>query len=235
MEDSSLGLTAQVPAPPACSPPLLVHVLLLKLVPVTFWSPDVFLSHFKFVWNQDTQTDSGAEGGDHRDVPTEETPAGTGNIRSPPGSGRSSEDFSLQAGTDTTGQEWVGAQLDEDGDLDVVRRPRAASDPEPAGPLRDKVHPMILTQEEDDILGDEAQESSTRDVIKIEHTMATPLEDVGKQVWRGALFLADYILFQWDLFQGCTMLELGAGTGLASIVAATVARTVYCTDVGADL
>lgn len=195
----------------------------------------VFLSHFKFVWNQDTQTDSGAEGGDHRDVPTEETPAGTGNIGSPPGSGRSSEDFSLQAGADTTGQEWVGAQLDEDGDLDVVRRPRAASDPEPAGPLRDKVHPMILTQEEDDILGDEAQESSTRDVIKIEHTMATPLEDVGKQVWRGALFLADYILFQWDLFQGCTMLELGAGTGLASIVAATVARTVYCTDVGADL
>lgn len=88
--------------------------------------------------------------------------------------------------------------------------------------------------------------------------MATPLEDVGKQVgrprplpvapqaspephpacpslstslqvWRGALFLADYILFQWDRFQGRTVLELGAGTGLASIVAATVARTVYCT------
>lgn len=48
-------------------------------------------------------------------------------------------------------------------------------------------------------------------------------------MWRGALFLADYILFQWDLFQGCTVLELGAGTGLASIIAATVAQTVYCT------
>lgn len=88
--------------------------------------------------------------------------------------------------------------------------------------------------------------------------MATPLEDVGKQVgrsrplpvaltglsqasrclsflvplpqvWRGALFLADYILFQWDLFQGRTVLELGAGTGLTSLVAATVAQTVYCT------
>ncbi|XP_069427362.1 methyltransferase-like protein 22 isoform X2 [Ovis canadensis] len=68
-----------------------------------------------------------------------------------------------------------------------------------------------------------------------EHTMATPLEDVGKQVWRGALLLADYILFQRDLFQGRTVLELGAGTGLASIIAATVAQTVYCTDVGADL
>lgn len=88
--------------------------------------------------------------------------------------------------------------------------------------------------------------------------MATPLEDVGKQVgrscplpviltvstephavccslssslqvWRGALLLADYILFRQDLFRGCTALELGAGTGLASIIAATAARTVYCT------
>ncbi|XP_013373451.1 PREDICTED: methyltransferase-like protein 22 isoform X6 [Chinchilla lanigera] len=69
----------------------------------------------------------------------------------------------------------------------------------------------------------------------LEHTMATPLEDVGKQVWQGALLLADYILFRRDLFQGRTVLELGAGTGFASIVAATMARTVYCTDVGADL
>ena len=49
------------------------------------------------------------------------------------------------------------------------------------------------------------------------------------QVWRGALLLADYILFQRDLFRGRTVLELGAGPGLASIIAATVAQTVYCT------
>ena len=48
-------------------------------------------------------------------------------------------------------------------------------------------------------------------------------------MWRGALLLADYILFRRDLFQGRTVLELGAGTGLASIIAATVAQTVYCT------
>ncbi|XP_063472963.1 methyltransferase-like protein 22 isoform X2 [Symphalangus syndactylus] len=189
----------------------------------------VFLSQFKILWSQDSWTDSGAKGGDHRDVHTKEPPsAKTGSTGSPPGSGHSNEGFSLQAGTDTTGQEVTEAQLDEDGDLDVVRRPRAASDPNPAGPPRDKVHPMILAQEEDDVLGEEAQ-GSPHDIIRIEHTMATPLEDVGKQVWRGALLLADYILFRQDLFRGCTALELGAGTGLASIVAATVARTVYCT------
>ncbi|KAJ8786629.1 hypothetical protein J1605_006118 [Eschrichtius robustus] len=164
----------------------------------------VFLSQFKLLWNQASQTDSGAEGGNHRAHPAEVTPP----ARSPPGSGCSSEGVSLQAGADATSQEEVAAQLDEDGDLDV---------------------------EEDDVLGDEAQESSPYDVIKIEHTMATPLEDVGKQVWRGALLLADYILSQRDLFRGRTVLELGAGTGLASILAATVAQTVYCTDVGADL
>nr|XP_031289060.1 methyltransferase-like protein 22 isoform X2 [Camelus dromedarius] len=178
----------------------------------------VFLSQFKLLWNRD----SGVKGGDVRTEETPPTDAG-----SPPGSGCHREDVSLQAKADTSGQEGLEAQLDEDGDLDVVRRPRAASDP--SGPLRDKVHPMILTQEEDNGLGDEARESSPHDFIKIEHTMATPLEDVGKQVWRGALLLADYVLFQRDLFQGRTVLELGGGTGLASIVAATVARTVYCT------
>ncbi|XP_052615373.1 methyltransferase-like protein 22 isoform X1 [Peromyscus californicus insignis] len=189
----------------------------------------VFLSQFKLLWSQDSWTDSGAEDNGPRDVSTQETPlAGSG-------SGHSHEDLSLQAGDDITIQEGLSVPLDEDGDLDVVRRPRAASDPNPAEPARDKVHPMILAQEEDDLMGDRAQESCPHDIIKIEHTMATPLEDVGKQVWRGALFLADYILFRRDLFQGRTVLELGAGTGLASIVAATMAHTVYCTDVGTDL
>ncbi|XP_023363984.1 methyltransferase-like protein 22 isoform X3 [Otolemur garnettii] len=153
----------------------------------------VFLSQFKLLWSQDSWTDSGAEGGDHQVAHTEEPPpARTGGAGSPLGGSHRNEGLSLQARPDATGQEEAGARLDEDGDLDVVRRPRATSDPDPAGPLRDKV-------------------------------------------WRGALLLADYILFQRDLLRGRTMLELGAGTGLASIVAATVARTVYCTDVGADL
>ncbi|XP_010642463.1 methyltransferase-like protein 22 isoform X2 [Fukomys damarensis] len=196
----------------------------------------VFLSQFKLLWSQDSRMDSGAEGGSHRHVHTQETPpAGSGGPGSPPGSGYSREGFSLQARADNTGQEGAGAQLDEDGDLDVARRPRAASDTDPAEPPRDKVHPTILTQEEEDTLEDRVPESCPQSIINIEHTMATPLEDVGKQVWQGALLLADYILFRRDLFQGRTVLELGAGTGLASIVAATMARTVYCTDVGADL
>ncbi|XP_049495313.1 methyltransferase-like protein 22 [Panthera uncia] len=186
----------------------------------------VFLSQFKLLWNRDSWTDSGAEGDGRGALLAEETPpSGPGSARPPPGSGHS----------DATSQVGLGTRLDEDGDLDVERRPPTASDPKPAGPPRDKVHPTILTQEEEDPLADGARESSPRDIVRIEHTMATPLEDVGKQVWRGALLLADYILFQRDLFQGRTVLELGAGTGLASIIAATVARTVYCTDVGADL
>ncbi|XP_073070828.1 methyltransferase-like protein 22 isoform X3 [Manis javanica] len=196
----------------------------------------VFLSRFRLLWNQDCQTDSGVEGGGPGGTHAEEPPpVGACSTESPPRSGRWSEGVSVQAAADTAGRERAGAQLDEDGDLDVVRRPRAASDPDTVGPLRVKVHPVILTQEEDALLGGGAQESIPHNVIQIEHTMATPLEDVGKQVWRGSLLLADYILFQRELFRGRTVLELGAGTGLTSIVAATVARTVYCTDVGADL
>lgn len=55
------------------------------------------------------------------------------------------------------------------------------------------------------------------------------------KVWRGAFLLADLILSQPTTFRGATVLELGAGTGLTSVVMATVAKTVYCTDVGEDL
>lgn len=118
-------------------------------------SLSVFLSQFKLLRDRDPQTDSGAKGGDH----AEGTP--------PAGAVCSRTGASLQAGAGTITPEGLEAQLDEDGDLDVVRRPRAASASEPPGPPRDKVHPTILTQEEDDVLGDEAPESSPYNVIKI--------------------------------------------------------------------
>ncbi|KAF4092528.1 hypothetical protein AMELA_G00022030 [Ameiurus melas] len=117
--------------------------------------------------------------------------------------------------------------LDEDGDLDVARKPLEMAQG------RETAHPVILSQAEGAIT--EEEEDDITDVIKIEHTMATPLEDVGKQIWRGAFLLSDYILSSSAAFRGATVLELGAGTGLASIVVASVAKTVYCTDVGEDL
>lgn len=136
-----------------------------------------------------------------------------------------------------SGEENVVPFLDEDGDFDIMHRPR--KNPLEAS-VRDLVCPVILKQsspileqEEENTDGEEDQ--CLKDVIRIEHTMATPLEDVGKQVWRGAFFLADFILSDPLMFRGATVLELGAGTGLTSIIMATIAKTVYCTDVGEDL
>ncbi|NXK29062.1 MET22 protein, partial [Arenaria interpres] len=131
--------------------------------------------------------------------------------------------------------EGVESLLDDDGDLDVVRRPRRASDSEAEDLSRDRVYPVILMKGKDDAFEDEEQECTCSDVVKIEHTMATPLEDVGKQVWRAAFLLADYILFKRDTFRCCSVLELGGGTGITSIIMGTVAKRVYCTDVGEDL
>ncbi|XP_060757100.1 methyltransferase-like protein 22 isoform X2 [Neoarius graeffei] len=121
------------------------------------------------------------------------------------------------------------SHLDEDGDLDVARKPtETARD-------RETAHPVILSQAEGATSDEEEEDDDKMDVIKIEHTMATPLEDVGKQIWRGAFLLSDFILSNPATFRGTTVLELGAGTGFASVVAASVAKTVYCTDVGEDL
>lgn len=125
----------------------------------------------------------------------------------------------------------AGPVLDEDGDLEVPRRPREGGVVEG----RERVHPTILSQMAAEEEEDEEEDQNLRDVIRIEHTMATPLEDVGKQVWRGAFLLADFILSQPLSFRDATVLELGAGTGLTSVVMATVAKVVYCTDIGEDL
>ena len=56
-------------------------------------------------------------------------------------------------------------------------------------------------------------------------------ELVGLQLWRGAFLLADYICEYPQLFESKNVLELAAGTGLTSIVAANWAKKVLCTDV----
>ena len=43
------------------------------------------------------------------------------------------------------------------------------------------------------------------------------------------MILCDYILSQSSRFTNSVVMELGGGTGLSSIVMATIARTVICT------
>ena len=50
-------------------------------------------------------------------------------------------------------------------------------------------------------------------------------------MWRGALLLSDFLLSKPQLLQGKKVLELASGTGLTSIVAATLADFVTATDV----
>ena len=50
-------------------------------------------------------------------------------------------------------------------------------------------------------------------------------------MWRGALLLADFLLSHPEEVQGRRVVELAAGTGLTSIVAATLAAAVTATDV----
>lgn len=120
--------------------------------------------------------------------------------------------------------------LDEDGDLDVSHRPRNK-------PEREVISPIILHQSDSGLKQQDYDdgETSSMDVITIEHTMATPLEDVGKQIWRGAFLMADFVLSDPAQFAEATVLELGAGTGVSSIVMAMAAKLVYSTDVGSDL
>lgn len=48
-------------------------------------------------------------------------------------------------------------------------------------------------------------------------------------MWRGALLLADWVLHNTKMLENATVLELGSGTGLTSIAAATVAKEVIAT------
>uniref|UniRef100_A0A8C2TXP1 Methyltransferase 22, Kin17 lysine n=1 Tax=Coturnix japonica TaxID=93934 RepID=A0A8C2TXP1_COTJA len=213
----------------------------------------VFLSCFKLLWNTDDQASE-----KYRGETTTEREHQYGR-----GDELPNEDGMNLKCEKELNTEGIEALLDEDGDLEVVRRPQSASDSEAEDLMRDRVYPVILMKGKANAFEDEEQECTYSSVIKIEHTMATPLEDAGKQVcivpsivlllvccalesvwfncysspkvWRAAFLLADYILFKRDVFRNCTVLELGGGTGIASIIMGMVAKRVYCTDVGEDL
>jgi len=67
--------------------------------------------------------------------------------------------------------------------------------------------------------------------LVLEHMMATDLGEVGLQVWKGSLVLADYLLEHHQQFSGKSLLEVGSGTALASIVASFCHANVLATDI----
>lgn len=62
----------------------------------------------------------------------------------------------------------------------------------------------------------------------LEHSKSTILNLVGLQVWRGALLLADWLICNNENLPDKTILELGSGVGLTSIVA-SMYKPVLCT------
>lgn len=183
----------------------------------------VFISKFKILWGDDEQNNSVCDSGDKLDCDTQIEV-------------KASDQKASDKATDERAEGSSESNLDKDGDLEVIRKPRKSLQESE----REKVHPILLSQAKVEYDYDKEEDEKeddrySRDIIRIEHTMATPLEDVGKQVWRGAFLLADFILSKPKAFAEATVLELGAGTGLTSVVVATVAKTVYCTDIGEDL
>ena len=62
----------------------------------------------------------------------------------------------------------------------------------------------------------ESHKSSTRDLV-------------GLQLWRGAFLLAEYLCHASNIVKNQNVLELAAGTGFTSLVAALTAKKVICT------
>ena len=64
----------------------------------------------------------------------------------------------------------------------------------------------------------EVEETEMR--LRIFHWKSSTVEEVGRQVWRGALYLADLFLSGAIAIEGETLFEIGCGCGLTAIVAA---------------
>ncbi|CAH1988895.1 unnamed protein product [Acanthoscelides obtectus] len=72
---------------------------------------------------------------------------------------------------------------------------------------------------------------SRKNYVDIENKRSTVLGLVGLQVWRGALLLADWLIYNSKNIQkGTHILELGSGVGLSSIIA-SMFSPVFCTDI----
>ncbi|KAL4712033.1 hypothetical protein ACJJTC_003700 [Scirpophaga incertulas] len=99
------------------------------------------------------------------------------------------------------------------------------------------VFPFLLPKCKAEVIFDEDNdldvERPVKEIIKIEHSSKTEIALVGLQVWRGALLLGDLLVHLGinGQLKGKNILELGAGTGLTSVVASIYANKVVCTDI----
>ncbi|XP_031347254.1 methyltransferase-like protein 22 isoform X2 [Photinus pyralis] len=96
------------------------------------------------------------------------------------------------------------------------------------------ISPTVTDSDGDLVVRRKSEEK--RGIIEIEHSKRTELSLVGLQVWRGALLLADWILYIREelIKRNLKILELGSGTGLTSIVA-SMFSDVICTDVNKEI
>ena len=60
------------------------------------------------------------------------------------------------------------------------------------------------------------------------HLRQLPSSDYGLFVWPSAILLAEFLSYHRSLFHGKRVMELGAGIGLAGIVAAKLGATGVC-------
>ena len=102
----------------------------------------------------------------------------------------------------------------------------------------------LLFDEDGDIIVDRKDvQENVELIITLEHQLSTNLANVGNQMWRGSFYLSDYLfhLREKELKQEVDQqnrgawLELGAGTGMVSIIASMMhldseESLIYATD-----
>lgn len=136
-----------------CSCLVLIFIFFLLLLRVLA----VFLSHFKLLWNTDN---SASEKSGRESTAEREHQYSSGDELCD----KDRNNLKNERESNTEGLE---ALLDDDGDLEVVRRPRSTSDLEAEDLSRDRVYPVILMKGKEDDFEDEEQECTCTDVVKI--------------------------------------------------------------------